>query len=108
MFYTSFLEYDHYQEALQIKTSFNELRTRTNFCGCQQKRQFDQNGEGSGRRGRGGGGGGAGKHQVEEFRHLLFQTLATDLHERRFVMNLEHLDTGLVVLPFIRRCVNWK
>lgn len=56
----------------------------------------------------GGGGGGAGKHQVEEFRHLLFHTLAIDLHERRFVMNLEHLDTGLVVLPFIRRCVNWK
>lgn len=61
----------------------------------------------SGRRGRGGGGG-AGKHQVEEFRHLLFHTLAIDLHERRFVMNLEHLGTGLVVLPFIRRCVNWK
>ena len=55
-----------------------------------------------------GGGSGAGKHQVEEFRHLLFHTLAIDLHERRFVMNLEHLDTGLVVLPFIRRCVNWK
>lgn len=53
-------------------------------------------------------GGGAGKHQVEEFRHLLFHTLAIDLHERRFVMNLEHLGTGLVVLPFIRRCVNWK
>lgn len=58
--------------------------------------------------GGGGGWGGAGKHQVEEFRHLLFHTLAIDLHERRFVMNLEHLDTGLVVLPFIRRCVNWK
>lgn len=56
----------------------------------------------------GGGGGGAGKHQVEEFRHLLFQTLAIDLHERRFVMNLEHLGTGLVVLPFIRRYVTWK
>ena len=56
----------------------------------------------------GGGGGGAGKHQVEEFRHLRFHTLAIDLHERRFVMNLEHLGTGLVVLPFIRRCVNWK
>lgn len=45
---------------------------------------------------------------MEEFRHLLFHTLAIDLHERRFVMNLEHLDTGLVVLPFIRRGVNWK
>ena len=52
--------------------------------------------------------GGAGKHQVEEFRHLLFHTLAIDLHERRFVMNLEHLGTGLVVLPFIRKYVNWK
>ena len=58
--------------------------------------------------GGGGVGGGAGKHQVEEFRHLLFHTLAIDLLETRFVMNLEHLDTGLVVLPFIRRCVNWK
>ena len=59
----------------------------------------------------GGGGGGWGREAsstVEEFRHLLFHTLAIDLHERRFVMNLEHLDTGLVVLPFIRRCVNWK
>ena len=69
-----------------------------------QERQFDQNGEGSGR----GGGGAEGKHQVEELRYLLFHTLAIDLQERRFVMNLEHLGTRSVVLPFTRRCVNSK
>lgn len=45
---------------------------------------------------------------MEEFRHLLFHTLAIDLHERRFVMNLEHLGTGSVVLSFTHRCVNSK
>lgn len=39
---------------------------------------------------------------MEEFRHLLFHTLAIDLQERRFVTNLEHLGTRSVVLPFTR------